>query len=159
MQFRIGLEDPATPEVIALLDEGDAYGASLYPAASNHFLPLEALRAPNVWFVVARNEQGEAVGTGALALTEGWAELKRMWVVPAARGKGLSKAILSDLEARARDAGIALIRLETGVDNHEALALYARTGFSRCGPFGDYSADPLSVFMQKELGTGGSSTA
>lgn len=87
MQFSIGREDPATPGVIALLEDGDAYGASLYPAESNHFLPLEALRADNVHFVVARDDQGTAVGTGALAMADGWAELKRMWVIPAARGQ------------------------------------------------------------------------
>lgn len=152
MKFHIGLEDPATPEVIALLEDGDAYGASLYPAESNHFLPLEALRAEAVRFVVARDQDGVAVGTGAIALDEGFAELKRMWVVPAARGKGLSSAILADLETRARDAGQSLMRLETGIDNREALALYERKGFVRRGPFGDYLEDPLSVFMEKQLG-------
>lgn len=152
MQFVIALEDPATPEVIALLEDGDAYGASLYPAESNHFLPLDALRQDSVRFVVARDEDGAAIGTGAIALASGWAELKRMWVTPAARGKGLSKAILADLEARARDAGASLMRLETGIANHEALALYERKGFVRRGPFGDYREDPLSVFMEKDLG-------
>lgn len=151
MQFIVGLEDPATPDVIALLEDGDAYGASLYPAESNHFLPLEALRAENVRFVVARDDKGAAVGTGAIALSAGWAELKRMWVVPEMRGRGLSKAILADLECRARDAGHSLLRLETGVDNREALALYERKGFARRGPFGDYLEDPLSVFMEKRL--------
>lgn len=151
MAFRIDREDPATPEVITLLEDGDAYGASLYPAESNHFLPLDALRADNVHFVVARDEHNSALGTGAIALAQGWAELKRMWVVPEARGKGLSKAILGDLEARARGAGFALLRLETGIANHEALALYERCGFIRRGPFGDYREDPLSVFMEKRL--------
>lgn len=159
MQFHLALEDPATPDVIALLEAGDAYGASLYPAESNHFLPLDALRAPNVRFVVARDRQGTALATGAIALSEGFAELKRMWVVPDARGKGISKAVLADLEARALDAGQALLRLETGIDNHEALALYERKGFIRRGPFGDYSEDPLSVFMEKQLGGAAAATA
>jgi putative acetyltransferase len=152
MQFRIALEDPATPDVIALLEAGDAYGASLYPAESNHFLPLDALRAPSILFVVARDGQGAAVGTGAVALLDGFAELKRMWVVPEARGKGISKVILADLEARVLEAGHSLLRLETGIDSHEALALYERKGFVRRGPFGDYREDPLSVFMEKRLG-------
>ncbi|MBT1156385.1 GNAT family N-acetyltransferase [Aminobacter anthyllidis] len=159
MQFSIALEDPATPEVIALLEAGDAYGASLYPAESNHFLPLEALRAPNVRFVVARDGQGTAVGTGAVAMSADFAELKRMWVVPGARGKGLSKSILADLEARTVEAGHTLLRLETGIDNREALALYERKGFVRRGPFGDYREDPLSVFMEKQLGAATAATA
>jgi putative acetyltransferase len=151
MTFRITLEDPAAPEILTLLEEGERYGASLYPAESNHFPPIEALRNANVRFVVARDADGAAIATGAVALHDGWAELKRMWVVPAARGRGLSKAILSDLEARVRREGIAILRLETGVDNREALALYERCGFARRGPFADYGPDPLSVFMEKAL--------
>lgn len=122
MPFHIELEDPGKPEIIALLRAGEIYGASLYPVESNHFLALDALREPNVRFVVARDDDRVAIGTGALALFEGWAELKRMWVMPAARGHGVSKAILRDLESRSRTAGIFLIRLETGVKNQEALA-------------------------------------
>lgn len=103
-------------------------------------------------FVVARDGQGTALATGAVALSDDFAELKRMWVVPEARGKGISKAVLADLEARVIEAGQSLLRLETGIDNHEALALYERQGFARRGPFGDYREDPLSVFMEKQLG-------
>jgi putative acetyltransferase len=55
------------------------------------------------------------------------------------------------LEAHARSEGVDTMRLETGVENHAALALYAQAGFQRRDPFGDYQADPLSVFMQKDL--------
>jgi putative acetyltransferase len=149
---RIEIEDPGQPEILAFLEAGEAYAAALYPAESNHFLPLDALRAENVRFVVARNSaDGSALGTGAIALYEGWAELKRMWVDPAARGRGLSKAILADLEARAKAAGVFALRLETGIENFEALKLYERSGFARCAPFADYKPDPLSVFMEKNL--------
>ena len=151
MTFGIDIEDPGRPDVLVLPEDGEAYAAALYPAESNHFLPLDALRAANVHFIAVRDSAGLAVGTGAVAFNDGWAELKRMWVVPAARGRGLSKAILADLESRALAAGIRLVRLETGVENREALALYERSGFVRCGPFADYRPDPLSVFMQKEL--------
>lgn len=147
----IAIEDPATPEIMALLDDGERYGASLYPAESNHFLSIEALRDAKTRFVVARDGDGAAVGTGAVALYDGWAELKRMWVVPAARGKGLSKALLADLEARASDAGARRMCLETGIHNHEALTLYERAGYLRCEPFGDYRPDPFSVFMAKDI--------
>lgn len=151
MTFAIALEDPAKPEIVALLEDGERYGASLYPAESNHFLSIDELRADNVLFAVARDGDGVAIATGALALNDGWAELKRMWVVPQARGRGLSKALLVALETRARDAGITWLRLETGIANHEALGLYERSGFVRIGPFGDYRPDPLSVFMEKRL--------
>lgn len=151
MDFRLDLEDPATPDVFCLLEDGERYGASLYPAESNHYLPIDGLHADNVRFVVARDHQGVAVGTGAVMFDGGWGELKRMWVVPAARGKGLSKMILADLEARTRKAGLSMLRLETGIENHEALGLYQCSGFVRRGPFGDYKPDPLSVFMEKDL--------
>jgi putative acetyltransferase len=151
MNLRIGPEDPAQPDVVRLLEEGELYSASLYPPESNHHLSLDALRAPHVRFLVARDADSRAVATGALALFGSWAELKRMWVVPAMRGRGISKAILDALEAKAREEQVSRLRLETGVENHAALGLYERSGFTRCEPFGDYRADPLSVFMQKDL--------
>ena len=155
MELRVGLEDPAQPDLIALLQDGERHSASLYPPESNHHLPLEALRAANVRFLVARDGAGRAIATGAIALfgsgAECWAELKRMWVVPDARGKGASRMILEQLEAGARDESVRWLRLETGIKNHAALALYERSGFTRCDPFGDYRPDPLSVFMEKMI--------
>jgi putative acetyltransferase len=151
IELKIPVEDPSQPEIILLLRDGEAHSATLYPAESNHHLPLSALRASNVRFLVVRDANDRAVGTGALALNGVWAELKRMWVIPEARRLGVSKIILATLEARARSEGIRTLRLETGVENHAALGLYTRAGFRRRDPFGDYRADPLSVFMQKDL--------
>ena len=74
-----------------------------------------------------------------------------MWVVPEARRLGVSRIILTALEAHARGEGVRTLRLETDVANRAALDLYTRAGFERCNPFGDYRVDPLSVFMQKDL--------
>ncbi|MEI9988161.1 MAG: GNAT family N-acetyltransferase [Aliidongia sp.] len=74
-----------------------------------------------------------------------------MWVAPAARGLGVSKALLAALEAAASAENISVLRLETGIVSHAALALYSAAGFERCGPFADYRPDPLSVFMEKAL--------
>jgi len=149
--LKINTEDPSQPDIMMLLRDGEQHSAQLYPAESNHHMALSALRASNVRFLVVRDASGRAVGTGALVLDGAWAELKRMWVIPAARGLGLSKLILAALEARARSEGVRTLRLETGVENHAALGLYARAGFKRRDPFGDYRADPLSVFMEKDL--------
>lgn len=149
--FSIQPEDPGQPEILALLADGEAYGAALYPAESNHYLPLEALRGSNVLFLVARDADGNAVGTAALASTGDSAEIKRMWVAPAARGHSLSRRLLAALEAHALAGGIAVIRLETGIHNTEALGLYARTGYLERGPFPPYAPDPLSIFMEKRL--------
>jgi len=151
MTFALTLEDPGQPEVIAMLEAGEAYMAGLYPAESNHILSLDGLRAPNVRFIVARNSDGNAMGTGAVVLNDGWAEIKRMWVKPEARGQGLSRRLLSELESYAHAENIGVLRLETGIENHEALALYQKAGYVRIEAFGEYWNDPLSVFMEKRV--------
>ena len=150
-ELKIAIEDPSQPEIVMLLRDGEEHSAKLYPPESNHHMALSALRAANVCFLVARDGKGRAIGTGAIALNGAWAELKRMWVIPAARRLGVSKVILAALEAHARSEGVRTLRLETGVENHAALDLYARAGFKRREPFGDYGPDPLSIFMEKDI--------
>ena len=144
-------EDPGQPDIVPLLEDGERNSAELYPAESNHHLPLEALRAPEVHFFVGRDEAGRPLATGAIVLNGEWVEIKRMWVVTAARGRGLSKAILARLLDEAKGSGAAVARLETGVVSHAALALYRSAGFVEREPFADYKPDPLSVFMEKTL--------
>jgi putative acetyltransferase len=144
-------EDPAQPDVVELLRHGEAFSASLYPPENNHHLPLDALRRTEVRFFVARDTEGKALATGAVVLHDNWAEIKRMWVEEAARGRGIARQILNVLMAEAGGAGVERLRLETGVANQAALALYEKTGFKRREPFADYSADPLSVFMERRL--------
>lgn len=144
-------EDPAQPDVVALLRNGEANSAKLYPAESNHHLPLDALRWPEVRFLVARDVNGKPVATGAVVLGDGWAEIKQMWVEEDSRGRGVARQILNALIEQARDAGIRTLRLETGVVSHAALALYRKAGFRQRKPFADYRPDPLSVFMEKVL--------
>lgn len=148
---RIAIERPDQPEVVALIDELDAYQKPLYPPESHYGIPIEALLKPHVLFAVAREANGEAIGCGAVALNDGWSELKRMFVRPAVRGRGVAQGILAFLETSARERGYALMRLETGVSQPEALRFYERAGYSRRGPFGDFGPDPTSVFMEKPL--------
>ena len=104
-------------------------------------------------FLVVRDGR-EAIGCGALLRDpRGWGEVKRMFVRPEQRGRGIGKRVLAELEAIARDARLPLLRLETGIHNADALALYRRAGFVECAPFGDYTPDPLSVFMEKRAYT------
>ncbi len=145
------LEDPAQADVTILLQHGEIESASMYPAESNHHLSLDGLRAPTVRFFVARDAQRTPIGTGAIVLHGDWAEVKRIWVEPIARGQRLSSAILSTLEVTARGEGIRWLRLETGVHSAAALHLYRRSGYRDRAPFADYVADPLSVFMEKDL--------
>jgi putative acetyltransferase len=147
----IAIEDPAGPEIAALLGRSDAYSASLYPPESRHQADVCSLKAANVRFFVARSA-GTAVGCGALVIgTDKSAELKRMFVDPAARGQGIGRAVMQAIEAAASSAGVRLLRLETGIHNVEALSLYRRFSYVECGPFGNYRDDPLSVFMEKSF--------
>lgn len=147
----IAVEDPDQPAIRTMLAAGEAHSAALYPAESNHHLSLDALCAPNVLFHVARDPAGVALGTGAVVLHGDWAEIKRMWTDPAARGHGVAARILLALETAATARGAHTLRLETGVHSHAALALYRRAGFFEIGPFEGYAPDPLSVFMEKRL--------
>lgn len=152
--IEIGIERPDQPEVAALLESSDAYMASLYPAESNHMLDIGSLLRPEVTFIVARID-GRAVGCAAVVDSgEGWAEVKRMFVSPAARGRRLGRLLLERIEAVAAERGATRLRLETGAKQPEALALYASAGFVDIGPFGKYRADPLSLFMEKPIGPG-----
>lgn len=147
----ITFETPDQPDVIALIAELDAYQDSLYPPESRHALDLASLRQPNVLFAVARDGMGGAIGCCALVFCSGFGEIKRLYVNPLGRGRGVAKMLLALLEARAIDANCQLLMLETGPYQPEALALYAAAGYQRCGPFADYTNDPLSVFMQKNI--------
>ena len=146
----LAMESPRQLEVARLLEALDAYQSALYPPESNHFLDVEALAAPNVRFIVARRGV-VAVGCGALRIDVGYGELKRMYVVPEARGHRLGRRILDRIEAEARREGLRCLRLETGIRQPEALALYRAAGYAEREAFGEYASDPLSVFMEKIL--------
>ncbi|WP_104525543.1 GNAT family N-acetyltransferase [Blastococcus atacamensis] len=115
--------------------------------------------------LVARDEDGAPLGCGALRdLGGGTAEVKRMYVVPAGRGRGISKAVLAGLEQAARERGWTMLRLETGPLQPEAVALYRGAGYRPIGAFGAYAGDPdaeHSLFFERDLRTGptGSGTA
>jgi putative acetyltransferase len=150
-EFTIRAEDPASPDVRSLIEALDAFLVSLYPPESNHLLPIDALRQPNVTFLTARSTD-RVVGCGALVNHDGeYGELKRMFVLPEFRGFKIGRRILEELEVRARSIKLPVIRLETGVSQHNALALYERAGYQRIGPFGDFYDDPLCVYMEKRL--------
>ncbi|MBT9370121.1 GNAT family N-acetyltransferase [Rhizobium sp. CSW-27] len=147
-------EPPRQPGVIRLLELSNAYAASLYPAESNHMLPLEELETPEVSFFVAR--AGDTVlGCASLVRQEdGTAEIKRMFVDESARGLRLGKRLLDRLEEEGRRLGVSVLRLETGIYQPEAIGLYRRNGFAEIPAFGSYRPDPLSLFMEKRLDAG-----
>lgn len=145
-------ESPDQPDVLALIADLDAYQDSLYPAEARYALDLASLCRSNVVFVVARSAQGDALGCGAVVLSDKWGELKRMYVRPESRGQGVAGRILGSLEAAAERAGCTTLMLETGPFQPQALRFYERQGYRRRGAFGAYPDHPLSVFMSKEKG-------
>jgi len=151
-EARLARERPDQPEVWALVEALDAYQGPLYPAASQHLLSQDELLRPEVRFLVVRDAHNTVQGCAALVLREDCAELKRMMVRPEARGQGLGKALVAALELEAAWAGRPLLRLETGVRQRPAIALYERMGYRRCGPFAPYRPDPFSIYMEKLLG-------
>jgi putative acetyltransferase len=146
-------ESPDQPDVQALLRQADAYLSGLYPARSNHLLDGEALGKDGATFLVARLH-GAAVGCGAVLIGDSGdeAEIKRMFVLPELRRRSIGGQLLAALEAAAKARGVRVIRLESGTRQPEARGLYARYGYAERGPFGRYTADPLSIFMEKWIG-------
>jgi len=147
----INTESPNQPEVLSMLARLDAHCAALYPAESNHLMDLDSLMRGDVLFLVARDIDGAAVGCAALVNRGGYGELKRMFVDEARRGLGTGRKLLEHVTMFAAMSGLQVLRLETGIHQPEAIALYERAGFARIEPFGEYRPDPLSLFMEKRL--------
>lgn len=149
--IRIIRERPDSEEAKLLIDELDAYLAPLYPPASQHGLCVEAIVAENVHFFMLRLGD-EPAGCGGLKFYgREYAEIKRMYVRPGFRGQGLARRMLARLEAHAADAGVSVLRLETGIHQPEAKGLYEALGYRTRPPFGAYKEDPLSLFFEKNL--------
>ncbi len=149
--IEVAIESPDQAEVVALLQAGDAHAASLYRPDRIFTLDFDELQAPEVTLFIARRA-GKAVGCAALVnVSDAYAEIKRMYVDKNARGSGAGKALLAALTHEAGRRGIPCLRVETGVHQPEAISLYRRDGFSERGPFGNYAADPVCVFMEKRL--------
>jgi putative acetyltransferase len=147
----IAQEHPASADASALIAELDAHLEPLYARESRHGFSVEKLIADGVAFFVARDD-GQAAGCGGIKLfANEYGELKRMYVRPAFRGRGLGKLMLEHLANVALSNGISSLRLETGIHQHAAIKLYEQAGFQRIPPFGDYTDDPVSLCYEKRL--------
>jgi len=155
MNLTIEQVTAATPEVHGLIGELDAVLGAAYEPHQRHGLSIAQLFEPHVRFFVARLD-GLAAACGGVALFDDYAEVKRMYTRPAARGRGLAKAVLRRLEEEARTAGKTVLRLETGDYQQEAVGLYRSVGFAGRGPFGHYALMPArnietSLFFEKPI--------
>ena len=151
MPASITLERPDTPDARALIAELEAYLEPLYPRESRHGYSVEKLIVEGVAFFLIRDD-GAPVGCGGIKLfgTE-YGEIKRMYVRPQSRGRGFAKMMLNHLADYAQKQGVATLRLETGIHQPAAIALYEQIGFEQIPPFGDYKFDPLSRFYEKRI--------
>jgi putative acetyltransferase len=147
---RIAAEPYDAPEPSALRAEGEAevearYGFDNEPGVKPSAADVEV-------FLVARDDAGTPVGCGGLRQLDAETyEIKRMYVRPAARGRGVGAAILRALEAEAAALGASRLLLETGPRQPEALALYERAGYRRVPCFGPYAGVADSLCYERSL--------
>ena len=148
---------PLAPESLRLAAALWAELSTIYPEMTAPPFPPRDIVGERAVFMVA-SLGGIAIGCGAIrpfpaefgpAPIVG--EVKRMYVAPAARGRGVAAAILRALEAWATERGYATLRLETGERQPFAVRLYERFGYHRIAPYGHHAADPLALCFEKSL--------
>ncbi len=149
----LAVEDPSTPDALWCIEQ---YFAELNARFDTGFDPSLSISAdareltpPAGELLIARLD-GRPVGCGALKLHPGEpAELKRMWVSPVARGLGLGRRLLWELERHALEAGARVVRLETNRTLTEAIQLYRTSGYREVPAFND---EPYAHhWFEKEL--------
>ncbi len=145
----VSYADPLAQELVGRVQQeyvqryGGPDGAAVEPG---EFEP------PHGLFLVAEVD-GVPAGCGAWrSLGDGRAEMKRVYVEPAFRRRGLAQVVVDVVEEDAARAGIRLLVLNTGPEQPEALALYAVLGYEPVPPFGIYADEPRAVFLGKRLG-------
>ena len=133
----VAADDPGAVRLIEAMGEEltKRYGdGGLSPASPEQF------RTPGT-FLVAELDGGP-VGCAGLRPGVGGAEVKRMYVDPAVRGQGVARALLRALVEHARAHDLTTLRLETGIEQPEAMSLYESEGWRPVAPFGHYASDP-----------------
>ena len=152
--MRSGREPFDSPDVRALTEAQQAEMLELYEGEADIGPTRDASMfvEPDGVFVVVRDTDGAAVACGGVARfdTER-GELKRMYVVPAYRGRGLGRRLLLELEEEARRLGYVALVLETGDRQPEALGLYASAAYERIPCYPPYDSRALSLCFEKRL--------
>ena len=149
----IRVDDLSGPEILALLEEHLRHMHEVSPPESVHALDLSALRQPDITFWTLWIDN-QLAGCGALKeIDRQHGEIKSMRTAAARRRQGVGRAMLQHVIEQARSRSYDRLCLETGSMEAfmPARRLYESFGFSYCGPFAAYSADPNSVFMTSRL--------
>ncbi|MEN8244304.1 MAG: GNAT family N-acetyltransferase [Thermodesulfobacteriota bacterium] len=143
--------DPRSPAISRMITDLDAFQASLYPPESNHLVDVQKL-AGKAYYFIAAMDHGQPKAIASFKRTAGgYAEIKRLYVPKEYRGLKLASRLMDAMEKTARQEGFGEVRLETGIHQQAAIALYEKRGYEKIDPFGSYKEDPLSVFMGKKL--------
>jgi len=138
------------PDAAHLIDEAQQDELARYGDVDQTVVQPTEFAEPHGVFLVGYLD-GAPVACGGWRTNGPDAELKRLYVVPAARRRGLASALLAELESSAQAAGRRRMILETGLRQPEALALYRKAGYTRVEPFGYYASDPETVHLGKLL--------
>lgn len=153
MEVTVAAEPFESEDAQRLIEALDHGLAQLYTPEQRfgpNFKPAQIADGRGV-FLVARRD-GAAVGCGGIRLLDdATAEVKRMYVEPELRGRGVGRQVLDALEAHARELGVRRLVLETGIHQHAAIALYVHAGFAQCDCWGEYLSSPTSVCYSKEI--------
>lgn len=143
-------EDPNTPDALMLMDELSKALEDITGDSGRNSFAVEDVCVPRALFVIARNEEGEAVGCGAIRpMDENTAEVKRMYAK--AKATGIGSEVLLCLEARARELGYSALRLETRLINQRAVSFYENKGYYRIPNYGKYINNQKAVCFEKKL--------
>jgi GNAT superfamily N-acetyltransferase len=152
-EVRFELCDPEELPASALLAAMRAELNDAYESPSrldNPALSPAELRAPGGAYLVGYEGTEAVAGGGLRRLAEGVAEIKRMYVRPAARSRGVAAALLAALEDAARTRGYRVVRLDTGPKQVHAQRLYRAAGYEGVPPYND---NPFACFWgEKRLG-------
>ncbi|MBY0479318.1 MAG: GNAT family N-acetyltransferase [Chitinophagaceae bacterium] len=134
----------------SLVVELDADLQARYGEQQSFFAQFNKL--DHIHHVIVAYENTQPIGCGAFKEYElGVAEIKRMYVKPELRGKGIAAEILSSLELWAKDEGFKTCILETAIKQPEAIRLYEKCGYTRMPNYGQYIGVEISLCMQKDI--------
>lgn len=156
MTITIASERPDSTDGLALISELDGVLNPLYAPDDRHGYNVAKLLQPGVTFFLVRSD-GAAAGCGGVHIFPAsahdvqYGELKRMFVRPQFRGLGLGRKLVEHMEQFVHQQGVHVLRLETGIYQTEAIALYEKMGFRRIQPFGEYRVTDVSLCYEKQL--------
>lgn len=156
MTVRVSVETPLQDDVRALVEGLNAHLLPLSPLEFQFKMTVEQMAKPDMTVFVARDENGRAIGCGALKMhDDGVGEVKRMFTLPEVRGKRVGSMLVDAIVDLARARGVTRLVLETGTGPGFAGAwrLYENSGFTRCGVVLDYPDSEYSAFFEKRLTT------